>query len=104
MSKSGDCHLEVVERIQKASRTFCSWKRRVFTNREFSKNTKLRVFRSLVMPVLVYGCETWESLKSIFESKTEHFSYALYYIYLGCIKTEQDKKFLQFEICQGRTN
>ncbi len=30
--KSGDCHLEVVERIRKASRTFCSWKRRVFTN------------------------------------------------------------------------
>ncbi|XP_062513495.1 uncharacterized protein LOC134189273 [Corticium candelabrum] len=59
VTKSGDCHLEVVERIQKASRTFCSWKCRVFTSRGFSKNTKLRVFRSLVMPVLLYGCETW---------------------------------------------
>ena len=59
MTKSGDCHLEVVECIQKASRTFCSWKRKVFTNRGFSKNTKLKVFRSLVMPVLLYGCETW---------------------------------------------
>ena len=39
VTKSGDCHLEVVERIQKASRTFCSCKRRVFTNRGFSKNT-----------------------------------------------------------------
>ena len=59
VTKSGDCHLEVVERILKASRTFCSWKRRVLTNRGFSKNTKRRVFRSLVMPVLLYGCETW---------------------------------------------
>ena len=59
VTKSEDCHLEVVEHIQKAIRTFCSWKPRVFTNRGFSKNTKLRVFRSLVMPVLLYGCETW---------------------------------------------
>ena len=29
VTKSGDCHLEVVERIQKASRTFCSWKRSI---------------------------------------------------------------------------
>ena len=54
VTKSGDCHLEVVERIQKSSRTFCSWKRRVFTSQGFSKNTKLRVSRSLVMPVYIY--------------------------------------------------
>ena len=57
MTKSGDCHTEVVERIQKAGRTFCLGNVD-FTNRRFSKNTKLGVFRSLVMPVLLYRCET----------------------------------------------
>ena len=75
-----------------------AWKRKVFTNRGFSKNTKLKFFRSLVMPVLLYGCETW-AITQVDILRLDTFSYALYQIYLGCIKTEQDKKFLQFEIC-----
>ena len=59
VTKSGDVYLEVVKRIQKANRTLCYWKRRVFTNRGFSKNTKLRILGHHVMPVLLYGCETW---------------------------------------------
>ena len=31
----------------------------VFTNRQFSIFTKIKIFRALVRPVLLYGCETW---------------------------------------------
>ena len=37
VTKSGDCHLEVVERIQKARRTLCSWKRKVFTIEDLAR-------------------------------------------------------------------
>ena len=31
----------------------------VFTNRQFSIFTDMKIFRALVRPVLLYGCETW---------------------------------------------
>ena len=36
-----------------------SLKKTVWNSRYLSRGTKIRVFRSLVMPVLLYSCETW---------------------------------------------
>ena len=35
------------------------WRRKVFRSRNLSRRTKMRVFRSMVMSVLLYGAETW---------------------------------------------
>jgi hypothetical protein len=32
---------------------------RIFSSRLLSKNTKIRVYRTVVLPVVLYGCETW---------------------------------------------
>ena len=59
LSQDGECSAGIDARISKASKVFGSWKKKVFTNRQFSISTKMKVFRALVRPVLLYGCETW---------------------------------------------
>ena len=44
-------------------RVFCNLKN-IWKNRQLSINTKLRIFRSSVLAVLPYGCETWQMIKS----------------------------------------
>jgi hypothetical protein len=31
----------------------------VFSSRLLSKNTKIKVCRTIILPVVLYGCETW---------------------------------------------
>ena len=50
---------DVGTRLEKASRVFQKWRKEVFRSRSVSKRTKLHVFRVMVMPVLLYGAETW---------------------------------------------
>ena len=56
---NGGCNAEIDARMCKASKIFGSWKKRVFTNRQFSISTKMKIFCALVRPVLLYRCETW---------------------------------------------
>ncbi len=35
------------------------WRKKVFWSANLSKATKMRVFRTLVLSVLLYGAETW---------------------------------------------
>ena len=46
MSQDGGCIAEIDARISKASKVFGSWKKRVFTNRQFSISTKNKSFSS----------------------------------------------------------
>ena len=50
---------DVGTRLEKASRVYQKWRKEVFWSRSVSKRTKLHVFRVMVMPVLLYGAETW---------------------------------------------
>jgi hypothetical protein len=31
----------------------------LLSSRLLSKNTKIRVYRTIILPVILYGCETW---------------------------------------------
>ena len=50
---------DVRTRLEKAATVYQMWRRKVFRSRNLSRRTKMQVFRSMVMSVLLYGAETW---------------------------------------------
>ena len=50
---------EVAARLEKASKVYQIWRQKVFRNWNLSRPTKVHVFRTMVMSVLLYGAETW---------------------------------------------
>ncbi len=59
MSSAGGISEEVEARISKAARAYQIWRKPVFRSKNLSIGTKMSVFRSLVLSILLYGCETW---------------------------------------------
>jgi len=60
---SQDCSLdaEIATRIEKATKTFAALNKVVFRNKRHrvQLSTKVHVFRTIVLAVLLYACETW---------------------------------------------
>ena len=50
---------EVDTRIAKASATFGRLQAKVWNRRGIRLQTKLKVYRAIVLPTLLYACETW---------------------------------------------
>ena len=59
IDKAGKASTEVDTRIEKGGRAYQMWRKKVFRSANLSKATKMRVFQTLVMSVLLYGAETW---------------------------------------------
>ena len=56
---STSCEAEVARRLGLAYGAMNSLKKAVWRSRYLSRKTKVRIFSSLVMPVLLYSCEAW---------------------------------------------
>ena len=56
---------EVIRRLGRACGAMNSLDKGVWRSRYLCKRTKLRVFKALVLPVLLYGCETWTLTRSL---------------------------------------
>ena len=63
VEQTGKVEKEVTTRIQKAGTVYQMWRRKVFQSRTLGRDTKMRVFRTLVMSVLLYSVETWPVTK-----------------------------------------
>jgi hypothetical protein len=50
---------DVKARIAKAWASFHGLKRSVWRQRGFSLDTKIRVYKTFVLPIFLYGCESW---------------------------------------------
>jgi hypothetical protein len=50
---------EIKNRLSAASRAFWKLRGRVFNNHDLTINTKVAVYRAVIIPTLTYGCETW---------------------------------------------
>ena len=56
-----DCKLQVelTSRIQATSSAFGKLRHRVFDNRDLTISTKISVYKQCLLPILLYGSETW---------------------------------------------
>ena len=59
LHRSTSCEAEVNRRLGLAMGAMKSLDKSVWRSRYLSRRTKVRVFGSLVMPVLLYSCEAW---------------------------------------------
>ena len=59
ISGDGSMEREVEARIGCASRVIGGMSQAILRRRELSKQSKLKLVNATVMPVLMYGCETW---------------------------------------------
>ena len=59
MGQTARVDRDVGVRLEKATTVYQMWRRKVFRSQTLSQKTKVRVFRTLVMSVLLYGAETW---------------------------------------------
>ena len=63
VTTTGGAGEDISARLGKAQTVFCNLKN-IWKNSQLSINTKRRIFRSSVLAVLLYGCETWQMIKS----------------------------------------
>jgi hypothetical protein len=53
-------HEEIKSRLKSGNACY-QLVQNLLSSRLLSKNTKIRVYGSIILPVVVYGCETWSS-------------------------------------------
>jgi hypothetical protein len=57
---------EIIERIVKGNRTFYA-NRSLFKSNLVSRKSKLKLYWSVIRPIVVYGCESWVLKESIIQ-------------------------------------
>jgi len=68
-ARTGGCDREIMIRLDKANSAFGRLGR-ILASRSISTSVKVRLYESLVLPVLLYGAETWP-MKQTFTKKLE---------------------------------
>ena len=58
---SRDCKdtLDLIHRIRKAGNAFGALKKSIFSSRRISDSAKSSAYQSLILPILLYGAESW---------------------------------------------
>jgi hypothetical protein len=41
----------------------------ILSSRLLSKNIKITIYQTIILPVVLYGCETWSLILTVFENK-----------------------------------
>ena len=63
VDKEGGGSKDIMHRLQEVRDAFQRL-RRVWATREIGRRTKIRLFKTLIRPVLLYSCETWKITKA----------------------------------------
>ena len=80
VDRQGGTDRDVTARIGKARVAFVMLKN-IWSSKEIRTRTKLRIFNSNVKSVLLYGCETWMTTKTMLQKIQTFFNTRLWRIY-----------------------
>ena len=80
VDRQGGTDRDVTARIGKARAAFVMLKN-IWSSKEIRTRTKLRIFNSNVKSVLLYGCETWRTTKTMLQKIQTFFNTFLRRIY-----------------------
>jgi hypothetical protein len=75
---------EITERVAKGNKAFCANKT-LFVSNLVSRKSKLKLYWSVIRPIVVYDCETWV-LKESFIHKLSVFEREILRKYLGQLR------------------
>ena len=65
--------MEIQSRISAAATAYNKLSKRIFCNNDILSNTKIKVYNAIIIPTLLYGCETWVTYrKHIKQLETYH--------------------------------
>ena len=73
MAKDGGDTEDIVKRLSKARGAFFNLMR-IWKTQSIGRNTKISLFKTLVRPVLLYGCEPWKITKTE-EKRLDRFQF-----------------------------
>ena len=59
VSNNASLDKEIENRINAAAAAYNKLNKRVFSNTDLSISTKIKVYNAVILPTLLYGCETW---------------------------------------------
>ena len=59
LTSSPNCNADIVSRISSAAAAYHRLRKRVFSSHKLSLTTKSLVYRAVVLPTLLYACESW---------------------------------------------
>jgi hypothetical protein len=87
ITQDNDIKTEISMRLQSANKCFFGLSK-IFRSRAISKNLKVRMYLTLLMPIVLYGAETWplrkteEQRMAVFERKILRKIYGAYFDFL----------------------
>ena len=58
-AETSACGCEIMTRIEKSMSQFSRLGKAIFNRKDLSTKTKMRIYNSAIIPVLLYGAETW---------------------------------------------
>lgn len=59
INNAGTEDAEINQRIEKAMRIFHSMNKKFISRKEITKETKMKIFKTIYRPILTYGAESW---------------------------------------------
>jgi hypothetical protein len=58
LTDQNDVHNEIKNRFNSANACYYSIQN-ILSSRLISKNLKIKIYKTVILPVVLYGCETW---------------------------------------------
>ena len=87
ITSNGDCTTDITIRTATALSVMSSLSS-IFKNRKIASKTKIRLYKSLIQPIALYGCETW-TLRQTEEKKLLVFEMTALRLLLGVTKLDK---------------